>query len=231
MRVLVFDTETTGLPHTKIINPDTLHLWPYVVQMSYIIYDTDTMTIVEIFNYIVKMEPNIIIPEDSIQIHGITNEKSQKDGIKITKILNNFFIHLKTVDLLVGHNVTFDINIIKIELLRNIYNNVSISENDLKKCKHNLHLLTNFKNICCTLKDSIKICDIKAIDKSGNSYLKYPKLVELHQKLFETIPNNLHNSLNDILITLRCFAKLKYDIDVNNTCKKFMIVAKQMRLL
>jgi hypothetical protein len=101
----------------------------------------------------------------------------------------------------------------------------------MSKCKHNLHLLTNFKNICCTLKDSIKICDIKAIDKSGKSYLKYPKLVELHEKLFETIPNNLHNSLNDILITLRCFIKLKYDIDVNDTCKKFMSVAKQMRLL
>ena len=40
MRVLVFDTETTGLPKSKIINPDTLNLWPHIVQFSYIIYDT-----------------------------------------------------------------------------------------------------------------------------------------------------------------------------------------------
>ena len=40
MRVLVFDTETTGLPQTKILNPDTLHQWPTIVQFSYIIYDT-----------------------------------------------------------------------------------------------------------------------------------------------------------------------------------------------
>jgi hypothetical protein len=39
MRVLVFDTETTGLPQTKILNPDTLHQWPTIVQFSYIIYD------------------------------------------------------------------------------------------------------------------------------------------------------------------------------------------------
>jgi hypothetical protein len=41
MRVLVFDTEATGLPKTKIINPDALHLWPHIVQFSYLIYDTE----------------------------------------------------------------------------------------------------------------------------------------------------------------------------------------------
>ena len=39
MIVLVFDTETTGLPETKIINPDTLNLSPNIVQLSYIVYD------------------------------------------------------------------------------------------------------------------------------------------------------------------------------------------------
>ena len=44
MRVLVFDTETTGLPKTKILNKYMLELWPYIVQLSYIIYDIDTNT-------------------------------------------------------------------------------------------------------------------------------------------------------------------------------------------
>ena len=51
--------------------------------------------------------------------------------------------------------------------------------------------------------------------------LKYPKLIELHEKLFDKSPNNLHNSFNDILVTLRCFMKLKYNLDLIDDCIKF----------
>ena len=37
MKIIVFDTETTGLPKTKIINELSLPLWPHIVQFSYII--------------------------------------------------------------------------------------------------------------------------------------------------------------------------------------------------
>jgi len=47
MRVLVFDTETTGLPQTKILNPDTLNQWPTIVQFSFVIYDLSLNDIVE----------------------------------------------------------------------------------------------------------------------------------------------------------------------------------------
>ena len=184
MKVLVFDTETTGLPQTKIINPDTLHLWPYIVQFSYIIYDTTDNTIIETNDYIILLE-NIIIPEESIKFHGITNEISSK-----------------------------------VELLRIIYGNILINEPS-NIYKNDLFYITNLKNICCTLQDSIKFCNIQAISKYGKSYLKYPKLIELHQKLFNTTPNNLHNSLNDILVTLRCFMKLKFNIDLIDNCETF----------
>ena len=55
MRVLVFDTETTGLPETKILNPDTLNLWPHIVQFSFVIYDTSVNDIVESSDSIVKV--------------------------------------------------------------------------------------------------------------------------------------------------------------------------------
>jgi DNA polymerase III epsilon subunit-like protein len=231
MRILVFDTETTGLPKSKIMNPDTLNLWPYTVQFSYVIYDTNLNDIVVSSDKIVKLKDGITIPEDSIKIHGITNEISQKNGINIESIINEFFSHLRNVDLLVGHNVSFDINMIKVELLRLIYEAKIISENEVKECKYNLHFLTNYKNICCTLQESIDLCNIKAIDKFGKEYTKFPKLLELHQKLFESTPNNLHNSFNDILVTLRCFMKLKHDIDLNEKCIKFIKISKDIQLL
>jgi len=232
MRVLVFDTETTGLPKTKIINPDTLNLWPYIVQFSYVIYDTILNDIVETCDSIVKLEHGITIPEDSIKIHGITNESSQKNGIDVDLILEDFFYHLRNVDLLVGHNVSFDVNMIKVELLRTIYaNHLNNSEDEIKDIKYNLHFLTNYKNIYCTMEGSVDLCNIKSINKFGKEYIKFPKLLELHEKLFESTPNNLHNSFNDILVTLRCYIKLRYNTDLNENCNKFINISKDIKLL
>jgi len=230
MRVLVFDTETTGLPKSKLISPDTLHLWPHIVQLSFVIYDTDLNDIVEAKDFIINVEGKVTIPEESINIHGITNEISRLKGVTIEEVLNVFFYYLRNVDKVVGHNVSFDINMVKIELLRIIYLNKIISSEEQTETKHNLHYLTNFKNISCTLKDSIDLCDIKAIDRYGKQYAKWPKLSELHQKLFDSVPNNLHNSFNDILATLRCFVKMKHDTDLNEECIAFKNIAQSLEL-
>ena len=164
MRVLVFDTETTGLPQTKILNPDTLHEWPTVVQFSYVIYDLSLNDIVESKDYIIKVPESILISEDSTKFHGITNEISSKKGILIDKVLNEFFYYLRNVDWIVGHNISFDINMIKIELLRIIYSEKLTSEQS-KVYKYDLHYITNYTNVCCTLQDSIQFCNIQAINK------------------------------------------------------------------
>jgi len=230
MRVLVFDTETTGLPQSKIINPDTLYLWPTIVQFSYIIYDTSLNNIVESKDYIIQVPKDITITEEASKIHGITNEISESKGILITEVLNEFFYYLRGVDLLVGHNINFDINMIKVELLRIIYN-PKTPKRQLKLYKFDFHFITNYNKIVCTLQDSIKLCNIQVVDKFGKSYLKYPKLIELHEKLFDSSPNNLHNSFNDILVTLRCFMKLKHDLDLLDKCKSFKEIADDICLI
>jgi DNA polymerase-3 subunit epsilon len=219
MRILVFDTETTGLPQTKIINPDTLNQWPTIVQFSYIIFDTSLNNIIESKDYIIRVAENILIPQESVKIHGITNEISINKGISILKVLNEFFYYLRDIEYIVGHNIQFDINMVKVELLRVIYQ-TSINES-VEEMKYNLHYISNCKNIYCTLKESIDFCNIKIINKSGKEYLKYPKLIELYQKLFDCLPNNLHNSFIDVLVTLRCFMKLKYNNDLLDTCDMF----------
>jgi DNA polymerase III epsilon subunit-like protein len=229
MRILVFDTETTGLPQTKILNPDTLNLWPTIVQFSYVIFDLSLNEIVESKDYIIKVPKNIEISEDSAKIHGITNEISSNMGILINEALNEFFYYLRKVDNIIGHNISFDLNMIKVELLRIIYNQ-KLSAEQLKNYKYDLHYISNYKNIYCTLQDSIKLCNIHAIDKFGRPYLKYPKLIELHQKLFDSSPNNLHNSFNDILVTLRCFMKLKHDSDLLENSNSFKATAYDREL-
>lgn len=227
MKFLVFDTETTGLPQTKYISPDYLHLWPHIVQFSYVIYDSSLNTIIKSVDNIIKLPENILISQESTKIHGITNEQSRLKGKFIHDILNEFCNDIRTIDRLIGHNIDFDISMVKVELLRIIYGN-NIINSELKKCKDNFHYILGYKNITCTLKDSIQFCNIKALDKYGKEYLKYPKLSELHEKLFSNTPNNLHNSFNDILVTLRCFMKLKHETDLMKSCETFKNYSNQL---
>ena len=134
MRVMVFDTETTGLPQTKILNPDTFDLWPHIVQFSYILFDLSDNDIVRTKDYIVKLPKSISIPEESTNIHGITNQMSIKKGEPIERLLKEFFYYLREVDLIIGHNINFDIDMVKVELLRIIHNK-SVSNRELKRCK------------------------------------------------------------------------------------------------
>ena len=168
---------------------------------------------------IIKLN-GITITEDSIKIHGISNKISQEKGENIEIILKEFFYYLREVDFLVGHNISFDINMIIVELLRIIYGRL-YPKDHIDAYKYDLHFLQNFKNVFCTLKQSIELCAIKTTDKFGKEYDKWPKLSELHEKLFGVVPNNLHNSFNDILVTLRCFIKLKFNNDLCKTSREF----------
>jgi DNA polymerase III epsilon subunit-like protein len=221
MKVLIFDTETTGLPKSKIINQDSLDKWPHIVQFSFIIFDTNKNSILVTKDFVIKMDIDTIISDDSIGLHGITNEISREKGINIQEALHVFFYYLRNVDMLVGHNVSFDINMIFVELLRIIYLK-QYAEDHISAYKSDLHFLTNFENIYCTMQETIDLCAIKVKDKYGREYNKYPKLVELHQQLFQTTPNGMHNSLVDILITLSCFMYLKYKKDILNDCNDFI---------
>ena len=212
MLILVFDTETTGLPKSKVINKDVLHLWPYIVQFSYIIFDTEFKTLVKMKDFIIRVPDFITISEEVSKIHGITNDISLTKGVNIVDVLNEFFADLSIVDYIVGHNVSFDLNMIRAELHR-IIDDANYIEH-ISKFQMHLTTINTLKNIYCTMKESIDLCAIKTKDKFGRYYNKFPKLIELYQKLFGITPNNLHNSLNDVIVCLRCFMKLKYDTDI-----------------
>lgn len=208
MRTLVFDTETTGLAKTQIISPSTIHLWPHIVQFSYIVYDTESNKIVKIKDSIIKVPDSFIITEENTKIHGITTEISLTKGTSLLPVLEEFFADFDSADHIVGHNVSFDINMIKAELQRLIM----ISSD--KKLQEYLTTINTSTKFYCTMQETIELCAIEMKDKYGRLYKKFPKLVELYQKMFGVTPKNLHNSLNDVIVCLRCFIKLKYEIDI-----------------
>jgi DNA polymerase III epsilon subunit-like protein len=163
---------------------------------------------VKIKDSIIKVPDGFIITEENAKIHGITTEISLAKGVDLEPVLEEFFEDLKTADHIVGHNVSFDINMIKAELQRLIMNS---SDKNLQEYLTTINTSTKFY---CTMQETIELCDIEMKDKYGRPYKKFPKLVELYQKMFGVTPKNLHNSLNDVIVCLRCFIKLKYEIDI-----------------
>lgn len=228
--ILVFDTETTGLPQTKILNPVTFHLWPHIVQFSYIIYDTDTHNILKMIDSIVKMPSGVLISDESIKIHGITNEISQKYGIDLRDVLEYFFEDIKNVDFVIGHNVQFDLNLVKIELLRLIENN-SLENDKIRLYKDLLYQVTYVTRFRCTMEETKDYCNILTKSKKGDMYKKYPSLSELYQKLYNKAPQNLHNSLHDVLVTLICFVRFNYSVNAVDECVEIKNMLTNLKIV
>jgi DNA polymerase III epsilon subunit-like protein len=232
MRVMVFDTETTGLAQSRILNKHTVHLFPYIVQLSYIIYDFESNNLEKIRDFIIKVPEGVKISDESVKLHGITNKISFLRGLDIEFAITEFFDDYSSVDLLVAHNMSFDYDMIKAEVIRLIQrtNEEEITLNSNKKSLENImynglyNIINRGNNLYCTMQESVDLCNIQALNKKGEIYVKFPKLVELHEKLFSETPENLHNSLNDVLVTLRCFVKLKNNIDLRSINNEFDIL-------
>ena len=207
MKILVFDTETNGLPLEKNASIVDTAKWPHILQLSFIVYDNVKDKIIQIQNNYIKKDINI--SEESTKIHGITREIIDKKGINIIDAMNKFDIALQNADIVVGHNISFDKRMYMVEAIRH-YRKQYFTVNGIKKPEY------------CTMKNSTKICKIEKINKSTNEkYFKYPTLKELHTHLFNEFPNNLHNSLIDVFATLRCYIKItkNYDILENKIIK------------
>ena len=109
---LIFDTETIGLPKDFNAHYSDFHNWDTArcVQLAWQLHDRYGV-LIDSGNNIVKPE-GFEIPQASIKIHRITNEIAQESGQPINQVLNQFSIALSKAHVLIGHNVTFDINVI-----------------------------------------------------------------------------------------------------------------------
>jgi DNA polymerase-3 subunit epsilon len=182
---LFFDTETTGLPKNWKAPTSDLNNWPRLVQLAYLFYD-GTGNLISKGDFIIKPE-GFLIPIDSSNIHGISTERALNEGKSLVSILEHFNTLVSQATYLVAHNMAFDEKIVGAELLRN----------GMKNC-------IQHKNKICTMEGTTNFCAI-----SGPYGYKWPKLSELHFKLFRKKFEEAHNAAIDITATARCFWELK----------------------
>lgn len=210
MKVLVFDTETTGLPIGK--NPSIYEMdkWPYIVQLSYIFYDTETKRTLECGDDIIKIPEKVVVSPESIAIHKITPAHCKELGVPIKEAFARFNNCLQECDIVVGHNISFDKRLIMVESMRN-------------QIKQYFTIMGERKPEYCSMKNTIDLCKISVIGQTGIEYFKYPKLSELHKHLFNVVPEGLHNALADVLICLRCYVSIEHNYDITTDSNALLI--------
>ena len=249
VKIFVFDTETTGLPpildgkdwnarnvndmklldYDDLIKPSSvwkqvLSSWPSIIQLGYIVYDTEEPNKSKIFSKYIDIPDDVIIKESSIEKHHIDKEKIRQAPAKkkalIADAIAEFMNDIMNPDIItvVGHNVQFDRKAVIAELLR-------LSSGNSTKTEKQLQFLMDNTKFTCSMDVTAPICNIQqAVNykdkKTGEDKVFYkvksPRLVESYQYYFGYSPDeaDLHDALIDVILTLRVFIKYKYNEDI-----------------
>jgi DNA polymerase III epsilon subunit-like protein len=179
MRILVFDTETSGL------NPQ----WNVILQLAYQIVDTDSWATLKTINhYFAWPEDKARVTQEAIAVNGLTEEFLGSKQLSNRKTALEEFVKDKdSCDLLVAHNLEFDKNFII----------AACREEGVKYAN------SGWAKSYDTMKRTTSYCQIPKA--WGNGY-KWPKLTELADCLYIDYSNiSLHDSSGDVELTKLCF--------------------------
>lgn len=181
---LFFDTETTGVPKNYRAPASDTANWPRLVQLAWLLTD-DRGAEANHGELIIRPE-GFTIPAKAARIHGITTERALAEGVDLKFAVDAIMADIRKASVLIAHNVQFDEKILGAELHRIGYEN-----------------LVESKPRKCTMHSSTDYCRLP-----GPYGYKWPKLVELHQKLFSESFDGAHRALTDVRACARCYFEL-----------------------
>ena len=220
-KVLFYDLETTGIIKTpRGVKPE--EEYPNYEELDK--YDAARIVSIgwiynEKFNYNYEIEikdinekiikPNgFLIPDESVKIHGITNDKANNKGKDILKILKKIGKIIKECEYIIGYNIYYDVNVLLSELYRNGRN---------KTIKKILNLKEEKKIIC--------IGQLSSNFAKPDGFTKYstyaiPKQIDVYKKCFGKELVNAHNAKFDVLAMIKimfCIFNNNFNSTIKNT--------------
>ena len=139
--ILYTDTETTSITPGKIC------------QLSYVMQDKKATTTKNFFFSVDYVDPG------ALAVHGFSVDKllALSGGKRFYDYAEEVYSDFAAADVIVGHNVSFDVGFLRAEL---------------ERCG----LGFDFGNLFCTMKTMTPVCKLKRNSSPG---YKYPKLSEL----------------------------------------------------
>ena len=112
MIVTVFDTETTGLITSGLIDIDKQ---PEIIEFTAIKLDLETKEEIKVYDFLVR--PKNPISSEITDITGITNDMVQNE-LPFASYVNDVKDALENVDAVIAHNLSFDKEMVNIEMTR-----------------------------------------------------------------------------------------------------------------
>jgi DNA polymerase-3 subunit epsilon len=174
MSYLFFDTETTGLlPRSET---DDI---PRLVQLGCIVQDDKQSLPLSEISLLVKQSDGTMIPAEATAVHGITDAQTQRYGLHTDLVDLMFSRLLKTVDIVVAHNLEYDIAIVRYNLPKS-------------------WKVLQTKQQYCTMMQNINTVQAPfPSSKYGTNQFKYPSLSETYRYYFDTDNPEGHSAIGD----------------------------------
>lgn len=193
---LVFDTETTGLPHNKTAPITDLNNWPRIVQIAWQLHDARGKLLSQ--QSLIVKPIGFDIPFKAEQVHGISTKRALEEGHDLSNVLDLLITDLSRTSLVIGHNIEFDISILGAELIRQ---------------QRDPEVLLKLAKIDTGI-TATEFCQLQG---GLGGKLKMPTLLELHKKLFNKDFGDAHDASYDVAATARCY----FGLLRQNVCKPF----------
>ena len=198
--IIIFDTETTGLPESRHNWELDYDKFPHICQIAWIICD-DNGNILLKENHMIKPD-GWKIPEEATAIHGITQKQAMEEGERGPIVLMNFLRDATLCEKVVGHNIYFDVSMVKANVLdmksKKLYMGYGekVWEDKLLK-----------EEMCKTL-DKDKRHDTMRMSAKYLGYGRYIKLIKAHEELFGENFDNAHDAMGDVMATKKVYFEL-----------------------
>lgn len=190
---LFFDTETSGMVRWDL--PSDHPAQPWAVQVAALLSDEER--VYGAMNFLVYPAGRII-PDEASAIHGWTTEHCQLAGVCEIVVGVAFTDLLLGAGVVVAHNIDFDL-----VMMRNLLARAK-AQLGAARAGWEDDVLDSMPR-ACTMKASTDYCKLPG--RRMGSY-KWPKLCELHEKLFGVGFDGAHDALADIMATRRCYYEL-----------------------
>lgn len=182
IHLLLFDTETTGLLR-KGGEPAER---PRLVQLACLLTDINGNEMAR-WSGIVKPD-GFEIPQEATAVHGISTETALAKGVSAREAINAFLSLYDRSNVVIAHNAEFDQEVIMGEIER-------------LDCWGGREP----KPVVDTMKPTAEFVGIYS---SWKGDYKWPKLSELHEKLFGRGFDGAHDAMADVEACARCYFEL-----------------------
>lgn len=181
--IIIYDTETHGLPKNYNISPEHFDHWPRLLEIAWEVwdrFDDGSATIIKKRSELIQLNDWEIT--DSFALKRFSTKTNNLFGKPINEVLNEFIEDRLRCTYEVGHNLSYDRKIVRAEMFRS-----GLKQEFTTKKLDTMHSSRSFYNLYKN---------------------KPPKLEELYEILFKTKFEDSHTAAADVSATSRCLFEL-----------------------